>query len=116
MALSGEMHQRINRAFVNQPLDEIIVADRAMHEDDIRNAIKACSVAGIGQRIEHRDAILRMLTPPRADEIDSDESGAASDKQISHLGPFFRACRLARTANIDPFRPARPRSWIYQAR
>ena len=61
MALRGEVHDRVDRAFVQQPAREIEVTDVALHQFDVRHPLETRGIAGIGQRIEHCDVVVRMV-------------------------------------------------------
>ena len=81
------MNDSVDVFFGQQAGDGWRVADVAMHESKPRvlyRVRKAREIAGIGQRIEYDDAVVRVLRQPVVDEVCADEAGTARYEQTTH--------------------------------
>jgi hypothetical protein len=70
------------RCFGQQAVDQRAVADVALHEDVARIALQAGqvgAVAGVGERVEVDDRLVRCRQPVEH-EVAADEAGAAGDE------------------------------------
>src|SRR5690606_11445750 len=86
------------RFFAEDLLDEGSVADVAVDEAEAvfrRLEIaptrgisfqvgEVLTVAGVGQGVQHDDAVARVAGEPVVDEVRADEAGASGDQQSSH--------------------------------
>ncbi len=80
VALGGEVDDGVDRTLAQQPLDGVRVADIPVDEI-VGDAVEAGAVAGVGQRVEDDDRLVRMRRPPEADEVRADEAGTTGDEK-----------------------------------
>ena len=88
VGLGGEVDDGVDVVVCEQPVDQLGVADVAVHEAVVGGVVdvfEVLQVTGVGERIQVDDAILRMGLEPVADEIGADEAGAAGDEEVFHF-------------------------------
>ena len=87
MGLRGEMHDRVDLVFFHQRFDQRLVADIALHEAESGVRLKpgqVCSISRVRQRVQDDQCVVRMRVGPVANEVCTDEAGAAGYQQITH--------------------------------
>jgi hypothetical protein len=93
MRFGREVHDGIEFLLAQQSRDQRRVANGAMNEAEFWAMIgrfQIRHIAGIGQGIEHRLPIPRMLGEPAMDEVRPDESGPAGNEESRHVLPNSR--------------------------
>ncbi len=96
MRLGSKMHQGINPLLAQQQFDQLAIADIALHKTEVRvthQRTQSFDIAGIGQGIQHHDAVCRMVGQPVVDKVSPDKAGTAGNKQFSH-DKFLAESRL----------------------
>ena len=96
MRLGREIDDRPGAMFVEQPGDQLAVADVAVHEvvaTVVGDRVQRIEVAGVGQLVEIDDRAL-FLGQPLAHEATADEAGAAGNQDCVHENPFSAASGL----------------------
>src|ERR1700674_788942 len=99
MTFRRKMNDRVQSMVLNELSDEVIIADIAMHEGDLRNAIQISAVPRIGQGIQDHHHIVRIQHSPVVNEIGADESRSSSHQQFSHDVSPHEASRVDSHAN-----------------
>jgi len=90
MAFSREMHHQIEVVATKQRLNQPGVADVAMNELEVfisLHCIEIGPVAGIGERVEHDDQIVRIQPTPIQNEVGADKTRTASDQNFGTAPP-----------------------------
>ena len=96
VALRGEIDDRDRLVLLQQPADQLAIADVAAHEEMARVSLQAGEVlriAGVGQLVEIDDASRSRLASQCMDKVRTDESGAARH-QDHRFAPY--ACVMRR--------------------
>ena len=88
--LGGKMHDNVN--VVHREFDGRRVCNVAANESDARciHALEIRLAAGVSQRIKHDHAGVIMMRKPIANEIRTDESGAAGHKEFHNHQRMMR--------------------------
>jgi hypothetical protein len=80
--LGGEVHDHVDPLIAKCLLDQLEVADVALHEDDpILEVAKALAVARVGKQVVRDDMVVRVALQAVADEVGADEPGGAGNEQ-----------------------------------
>ena len=81
------MNDRVQPLLTQQTLGKYGVADISMDKTKIRSAdqwAQRIEISGIGQRIEHHQALAGMLLQPIMNEVCTDEAGATGYQKSWH--------------------------------
>ena len=81
-----EVHDRSHVVLPEQARRELVVADVAAHEGELRlrpDGFEAGQIPGVGQGVEHDDAIGRMRAQPVMDEVGADEPGTTGHEETT---------------------------------
>ena len=92
MALSGKVDDVIEIVLCKQALDQLLVADVALHEDMAGvalNVLQVLEVAGVGQLVEVDQQDLGVLLEHIMHKVGTDKTGAAGDKIFFHKFPLL---------------------------
>ena len=92
MALSGKVDDVIEIVLCKQALDQLLVADVALHEDVAGvalNVLQVLEVAGVGQLVEVDQQDLGVLLEHIMHKVGTDKTGAAGDKIFFHNKIFL---------------------------
>ena len=84
MALRGEMHQGIHGVLPQQREYLRIIADIGMREVKSGGAFQPGeirAIAGVGERIQRHNAVIRMALAPVVDKVGADKAGGAGHQQ-----------------------------------
>ena len=84
MAFRREVDDGVDVMVGDELRDERGVANVAFHQCDIGHVGDIGRVAGIGQRVQHDDAVIGRHLAPVADEVRADETRASGNDQIGH--------------------------------
>src|SRR5579872_6746862 len=87
VTFGSEVHDRFERAFRDQRLDEITISDIAVPElvpRTIPDRGKVLEISGVGQPVEIDDRQVVVARQLLANELGPDESAATGDEQASH--------------------------------
>ncbi len=105
VCLGGEVHDHVHAAAVHAFVcrsDSLRLGDVALHEAVVRLSFvfgQVLADPGVRELVEVHDLrILAVLAEDEADEIRSDEAGAAGDEITHGLNPFECCVRSARAA------------------
>ena len=91
MALSGEVHHKVDVVVGKQALGELPVADVTFHEDAplvVDVVLDRAEIAGIGERVEHDqpDILIFVLFVKQVlDEVRSDETCCSGNEICFHI-------------------------------
>ena len=92
MALSGKVDDVIEIVLCKQALDQLLVADVALHKDVAGvalNVLQVLEVAGVGQLVEVDQQDLRVLLEHIMHKVGTNKTGAAGDKIFFHNKIFL---------------------------
>ena len=92
MALGGEVDDIVEIVLCKQALDQLLVADVALHKDVAGvalNVLQVLKVAGIGQLVEVDQQNFRVLLEHIMHEVGTDKTGTAGDKIFFHNDIFL---------------------------
>ena len=92
MALSGKVDDVIEIVLCKQALDQLLVADVALHKDMAGvalNVLQVLEVAGVGQLVEVDQQDLGVLLEHIMHKVGTDKTGAAGDKIFFHKFPLL---------------------------
>ena len=87
VTLGGQMDDAVDLLVLHQLIEGVEVTD--VHPDElvirfVLNVLQIGQIAGIGELVEIDDIILGILVHKEANNMASDESGAAGDNNILH--------------------------------
>jgi len=88
VGLGGEVRHGVDALVLHEPVDELLVADVALHEAEVGLALGVLEVQRaprVRERVQHHHPVLRMRLQPMVQEIRADEAGAAGDEDLTHL-------------------------------
>src|SRR4051812_2922208 len=83
-----EVHQRIDALSAQQLCDQLLVADVAVYETEVRAAFQRCetaTIARVRERIQHQRPIIRVIAHPAVYEVAADEPGTSCYEQSTHF-------------------------------
>ena len=92
MALGGEVDDIVEIVLCEQALDQLLVADVALHKDVAGvalNVLQVLKIAGIGQLVEVDQQNFRVLLEHIMHEVGTDKTGTAGDKIFFHNQIFL---------------------------